>query len=33
MSSPEKQTALAWIRDNHRNLSDWNQIIWNEMVC
>lgn len=29
MSSPEKQTALAWIRDNHQNLSDWNQIIWN----
>ena len=29
MPSVEKQTALAWIRDNHRNLSDWNQIIWN----
>ena len=29
MPSPEKQTALDWIQDNHQNLSDWNQIIWN----
>ena len=25
----EKQTALDWIKDNHQNLCDWNQIIWN----
>ena len=29
MPSQEKQTALDWIKDNHHNLSDWNQIIWN----
>jgi len=29
MLSQEKQTALDWIKDNHRNLSDWNQTIWN----
>ncbi len=29
MPSQEKQTALDWIRDHHRKLSDWNQIIWN----
>ncbi len=29
MPSVEKQTALDWIKDNHQNLSDWNQIIWN----
>lgn len=28
MVTPEKQTAVDWVKANERSLSDWHQTVW-----